>query len=112
MGIIKLEDCWPRLPSIQTVSLRGDLRSIQELKGGVPWWLSGLRIWQCHCYGSGHCCGRGLISGPRVHPKKKKRIKMIGFGNLNNSERERKGEGRVKNDDQVSSLGNWMPPWK
>ena len=27
---------------------------------GVPWWLSGLRIWCCHCY------GLGWISGPKL----------------------------------------------
>ena len=30
---------------------------------GVPWWLSGLRIWCCHCCGSSCCCGTGLIPG-------------------------------------------------
>ena len=30
---------------------------------GVPWWLSGLGIWHCHCCGSG---GTGLIPGPEV----------------------------------------------
>ena len=27
---------------------------------GVPWWLSGLRIWRCHC------CGTGSIPGSRT----------------------------------------------
>ena len=31
---------------------------------GVPWWLSSLWIWCYHCYGSGCCCGMGLIPGP------------------------------------------------
>ena len=30
---------------------------------GVPWWLSGLRIWHCHCCGSGYCCGSGSVPG-------------------------------------------------
>ena len=30
---------------------------------GVPWWLSRLRIWCCHCCASGYRCGMGLISG-------------------------------------------------
>ena len=29
----------------------------------IPWWLRGLRIWHCHCYGLGHCCGVGSIPG-------------------------------------------------
>ena len=29
---------------------------------GVPWWLSGLRTWCCHCCSLGHCPGMGLIS--------------------------------------------------
>ena len=28
------------------------------------WWLSRLKIWQCHYFGSGYCCGVGLILGP------------------------------------------------
>lgn len=28
---------------------------------GVPWWLSGFRLW--HCHGLGNCCGVGLIPG-------------------------------------------------
>ena len=31
---------------------------------GVSLWHSQLRIWHCHCSGSGHCCGMGLILGP------------------------------------------------
>ena len=31
---------------------------------GVPLWCSWLRIQCCHCSGSGHCCGTGVILGP------------------------------------------------
>ena len=31
---------------------------------GVPWWLSRLRIWCCHCSSSGHCCGGAWTLGP------------------------------------------------
>ena len=31
---------------------------------GVTQWLSGLKIWCCHCCGWSHCCGRGSI--PRL----------------------------------------------
>lgn len=30
---------------------------------GVPWWLSGLHIWHCHCGGSGYSCDGDSISG-------------------------------------------------
>ena len=30
---------------------------------GVLWWHSGLRIWCCHCSGSGHCCVVGSFLG-------------------------------------------------
>ena len=33
---------------------------------GVPWWLSGLRIWHCHCCGLGCCCGTDSVPGPRT----------------------------------------------
>ena len=35
---------------------------------GVALRLSGLRIWQCHCSGSGCCCGVDLIPGPGISP--------------------------------------------
>ena len=31
---------------------------------GSFWWLSGLKMRHCHCYGSSHCCGAGLIPVP------------------------------------------------
>lgn len=42
-------------------------RTLKKLLPGIPWWLSGLRIPCCLCYGSGSvpgqgtsiCCGRG-----------------------------------------------------
>ena len=33
---------------------------------GVPLWLSGLRIWCCHCCGSGYCSGTGSVPGLRT----------------------------------------------
>ena len=45
----------------------GKERNIEERKEGrkkgALVWLSRLRIWCCHCTGSG-CCWFGLISGP------------------------------------------------
>ena len=35
------------------------LRWLRVASIGVLWWLSGLRIWHCHCYGLGCCCGTG-----------------------------------------------------
>ena len=32
-------------------------------ENGVPWWLSWLRIWHCHCCGWGCCCGVGSVPG-------------------------------------------------
>ena len=37
------------------------LRFYKSLFSGVPLWCSGLRIWRCHCSGSGCCCDVGLI---------------------------------------------------
>ena len=39
---------------------------LQKCTLGVPYWLSGLRIWHSHFCGSGCCCGTGLITGPRT----------------------------------------------
>ena len=62
---------------------------------GVPWCLSGLRTWRCHC------CGAGSISGPgtsacRGHGQKKKEKpiggteKVVAFGRAGEKRRERK----------------------
>ena len=48
--------CWT--PKISGTPKKG---TIQNIGIGVPWWLSRLRIWHCHCCGSGCCCGVGLI---------------------------------------------------
>ena len=49
--------------------------------GGLPWWLSGLRIWHCHCSCSGCCCDMGSISSPEIFSccgqgQKKKKISL------------------------------------
>ena len=33
------------------------------MRPSVPLWRSKLRIWHCHCSGSGQCCGVGSIPG-------------------------------------------------
>ena len=38
----------------------------QHWRRGVPWYLSGLRIWHCQCCGSGCSSGMGSIPGPRT----------------------------------------------
>ena len=50
---------------------------------GVPWWCIGLRIWHCHCCGSGHCCHVGLLTGLGTYTwwesiQKKKKAKKEG----------------------------------
>ena len=52
---------------------------------GVPWWLSGLRIWCCYCCGSGCCCGRDSIPGlgelPHVRGTAKKKKLLVAKAN-------------------------------
>ena len=38
---------------IEQIFLCSDISNIQII--GVPWWLSGLRIQRCPCFGSGYC---------------------------------------------------------
>ena len=40
---------------------------------GVPWWLSGLRIWHCHCCGAALIPGSGTshVVGAFTPPQKK-----------------------------------------
>ena len=40
-----------------------DEAQAKKAEQGVLLWLTGLRIWRCHCSGLGHCCGTGLIPG-------------------------------------------------
>ena len=42
------------------------LKVYQEDYKGVSPWLSRLRIWSCHCYGSGYCCGMDSVPGPEI----------------------------------------------
>ena len=37
------------------------LEDKKKKKKKAFFWLSRLRIWDCHCSGSGHCCGKGLV---------------------------------------------------
>uniref|UniRef100_A0A8D1NRS6 Epidermal growth factor receptor pathway substrate 15 n=1 Tax=Sus scrofa TaxID=9823 RepID=A0A8D1NRS6_PIG len=50
--------------STDPFSVASNSTTSNKTKLGVPWWLSRLRIWHCHCGGSSHCCGVGLIPGP------------------------------------------------
>ena len=38
--------------------------NLEIYKISVPVWLNRLKTRHCHCRGSGHCCGTGLIPGP------------------------------------------------
>ena len=42
----------------------GLLMKIKKCVFGVLLWLTGLRIWHCHCNGEGCCCAEGSIHGP------------------------------------------------
>ena len=47
------------------IGIRRCIGVVQEdILIGIPWWLSGLRIQCCHCYGLGGCSGTSLIPGP------------------------------------------------
>ena len=38
-------------------------KTYRKVRLGVPWWLSRLSIWLCHCCGSSHSCGTRSIPG-------------------------------------------------
>ena len=59
--------------------------------GRVPWWLSRLRIWHCHCCGSHHFCGIGLI--------------------LDQEPRHAEGMPQTKKYKQTPP-NLWLPKWK
>ena len=50
-------------------------QSIKNKCVGVPWWHSRLRIWHCHCCGSGSIFGLGTSTGK--DRKKKKKDKCV-----------------------------------
>ena len=56
------------------IFLRGEAQGKKELTG-VSWWFSRLRI-QCHCHGSGYCCGSGLILPGRAKKKKEEKREL------------------------------------
>ena len=41
---------------------------ILKLHVGIPWWLSGLRIWHCRCHGKGSIPGPGTSVCPEYNP--------------------------------------------
>ena len=45
----------------------------QKVSPGAPWWHSRLRIWYCHCSGSGHCPGPGTSTCRRCSQNKTKK---------------------------------------
>ena len=51
---------------ISFLKLMCALKKKEREPGGVPWWLSRLRIWCCHCCGLGHHSGTGSIPGPQT----------------------------------------------
>ena len=68
------------------------LNSSKEYEQGVSVWLSGLRIWHCHCSGSECCCGSGVIPGLGTSvgvAKKKKKVKQS--KNVKNFDQTTKG---------------------
>ena len=48
-----------------SIKIETDLGFLRD-KTGVPWWLSGLRIWPSHCCGLGCCFGTGSVPEPRT----------------------------------------------
>ena len=64
----------------------GEDKDIFKTLRGVPWWLRGLRIWHCHCCGTGHCCVQSLARNfctLKAQPKikinyKKQKLKTLG----------------------------------
>ena len=51
--------------------------SLQKWETEIPWWLSRLRIWCCHCCGSGVTAA---VQVPQVWAKKKKKKKKKRMG--------------------------------
>ena len=71
--------------------------------GSVLLWLSGLRIWHCHCCGSDYSCGMGLIPGPGTSPchrRLSKKIKM----NFENSKQKPRNRGFIYKVAQVFNI--------
>ena len=75
---------WEKIFASHIVYKRLIYKIFKDLRR-APWWLTGLKIWHCHCCSSGHCCGAGSTPGPgnsacckhspknhKTQPKKKK----------------------------------------
>ena len=78
----------------------------KKVKFGVPVWCSRLRIWHCHCSGSGRWCGMGSIPGPgtsscRRRGLKKKKVKCI------ETETRRRGSSLVAEELRIQHCCCW-----
>ena len=51
------KNSFPKTEKPQTRRRYVQMMTLIDCHAGVPWWLSRLRTWHCHC------CGGGLISG-------------------------------------------------
>ena len=67
--------------------LRHQFHRLENYTLGVPWWLSGLSLWYCHCCGSGHCSSVGLIPGPGTSTCRERGKKIIKKTILESSKR-------------------------
>ena len=76
---------------------------------GIPVCLCRLRVWCCHCSGSGGCCGMGLILGQEF-PRAMSLTKNIHISidphspNLYGS----RGDGILKENEMVSQRDIWI----
>lgn len=50
---------------------------LKRFPNRVPWWLNGLKIQHCHCYGMSHSCSTHLIPGLGIlHDEGTEKIKI------------------------------------
>ena len=72
--------------------IKGWMDLKKKIRGtGVPWGLSGLRIWHCHCCSSGYNCGTGSVldlgnSACCWHGQEKKKKKKKMWFNIHTME--------------------------
>ena len=75
------------------------------MEGGVPWELSGLRIWCFHCCDFDCCCGVGSVpgSGTSTWPKKERRKE----GEREGKEERKKERKYWKENHQNNKSDSW-----
>ena len=76
---------------------------------GVPWWLSVLRIWHCHCSGLGSVPGLGTSTCHRHNQKRKEKKETTLYIRQKGHLLLRFGYKSIQRAGDVTRMGGYIP---